>query len=447
LILSHGWNATAFQTLERGYRYFFPDPDACVAYVDTGGAWVAAGAPIAPDARVADACDEFLRAARGVGRRACLFAVEKRLLDYCTPRLRGFAIGEQPIWDPEEWARVVSEHKSLREQLRRARAKGVVVRELGGAELAAGPMRAALLGVAQRWLATRGMAPLGFLVQVEPFGFLPDRHWFVAERQGQPLAFAGVVPVPRRAGWFLEDLLRDPQAPNGTSELLIDAVMVWAKARGSRWVTLGLAPLAGSVAPPLALVRRSSALYDFAGLWRYKAKLRPSAWAPLYLAFPSGQSALLSLYDSLVAFAPGGLLAFALRTLARGPLSAIRVLAVLLLPWTALVASAPSERWFYRPLTQWFWVIFDLVLAAGLFRLLRRPTVGLGLLLAAAVSADSALTALEAGAWLLQHPADWLDWSVLLVAWAAPTFAAFLLWGASRRLRALTRGGGGPPAA
>src|SRR5262245_16069153 len=63
LILSHGWNATAFQTLESGYRYFFPNDDACVAYVDTGRAWVAAGAPIAPDVRIADAIDEFLRAA------------------------------------------------------------------------------------------------------------------------------------------------------------------------------------------------------------------------------------------------------------------------------------------------------------------------------------------------------------------------------------------------
>ena len=67
---------------------------------------------------------------------------------------------------------------------------------------------------------------------------------------------------------------------------------------------------------------------------------------------------------------------------------------------------------------------------------MRQPNVRLALLLAVAVSADSALTALEAGAWLLRHPAGWLDWSVLFVAWAAPTFAAFVLWGASLRLRA-----------
>lgn len=31
LIQRHGWNATAFQTLEAGYAYFFHGDDACVA--------------------------------------------------------------------------------------------------------------------------------------------------------------------------------------------------------------------------------------------------------------------------------------------------------------------------------------------------------------------------------------------------------------------------------
>jgi phosphatidylglycerol lysyltransferase len=108
------------------------------------------------------------------------------------------------------------------------------------------------------------------------------------------------------------------------------------------------------------------------------------------------------------------------------------------LPWTALVASAPSERWFYRPLTKWAWVAFDLVLAAGLFRLLRQPNARLAVWLAALVSVDSALTALEAGVWLAKNPANWLDWSVLSVAWAAPTLAALMLWGTSTRLRTLS---------
>ena len=49
LLKRYGWNATSFQVLEPGVCYWFdPAREACVAYVDTGRAWVVAGAPIAP---------------------------------------------------------------------------------------------------------------------------------------------------------------------------------------------------------------------------------------------------------------------------------------------------------------------------------------------------------------------------------------------------------------
>src|SRR4051812_6127514 len=76
LVRRFGWNATSFQVLEPGYRYFFSDGDACVAYVDTGRAWVAAGAPLAADAQFAAVTEAFIRAARAVNRRACFFATE-----------------------------------------------------------------------------------------------------------------------------------------------------------------------------------------------------------------------------------------------------------------------------------------------------------------------------------------------------------------------------------
>ena len=127
LIHRHGWNATAFQTLESGYRYFFHGDDACVAYVDTGGAYVAAGAPIAePDALV-DVTVAFLGAARAAGRRACFFGTEGRLLEALGDRLKSLRIGEQPVWDPGDWVAILKKKKSLREQLRRAKAKGCLL--------------------------------------------------------------------------------------------------------------------------------------------------------------------------------------------------------------------------------------------------------------------------------------------------------------------------------
>ena len=98
LLKRHGWNTTSFQTLLPGFRYFFDGPDACVAYVDTGGAWVAAGAPIAPPDEEAAVAGRFIAAAQAQGRRARFFAVEERFAR--TAPLHSLLIGEQPVFDP-----------------------------------------------------------------------------------------------------------------------------------------------------------------------------------------------------------------------------------------------------------------------------------------------------------------------------------------------------------
>lgn len=317
LICRNGWNATAFQTLEAGYSYFFDGDDACVAYVDTGSAWVAAGAPIAAHNRIGPAAVAFRSAARAAGRRCCFFATEDRFRIAGADAWHSVPIGEQPVWDPSEWRDTLARHRSLREQLRRARAKGVVVRRVSADELR-GPFSAEVLRIVDHWLQTLRMAPMTFLVRVELLTFLAERGCFAAELDGRLIAVAGVIPVPARGGWFLEDLVRDPDAPNGTAELLVDAVMSWAAADGCTWVTLGLAPLAGELNPVLRFARNGTRfLYDFEGVRAFKAKLRPKAWLPIYLSYPREQSQVASHLDVLRAFAAGNLLAFGMRTALR----------------------------------------------------------------------------------------------------------------------------------
>jgi lysylphosphatidylglycerol synthetase-like protein (DUF2156 family) len=317
LVRRYGWNATSFQTLEQGYRYFF-DADGFIAYVDSGRAWVVAGAPIAPPAQTAQILRSFLGAARRAGRRVCLFAVEQRLLDLARGELCSLSIGEQPIWDPQKWHEILKRRRSLREQLRRARAKGVSVREVTTAELAAGDTREGIARVAERWQNAHRLAPMEFLVRLELFSFSEDRRCFVAEQAGRVVGVAGVVPVSARPGWFIEDLLRDPSAPNGTAELLIDGVMRWAGGRGSSWLTLGLAPLAGDVSPLLRAARSSGRLlYDFKSLRSYKAKLEPELWVRIFLAYPATQGAFRSVLDALWAFTRTGFWSFGWRTLTR----------------------------------------------------------------------------------------------------------------------------------
>jgi phosphatidylglycerol lysyltransferase len=316
ILRGHGWLTVSFQLLESEFRYWFDGEDAFVAYVDTGSAWVVGGAPVAPEERLREVALRFTEAARESGRRASFFGCERHFVD--AARMRALRVGEQPVWSASGWDDVLARNSSLRYQLSRARRKGVTVRAVAPHELAGAdaPVRHRILQLGARWLATRRMAPLGFLVQLEPLTFPEERVVLVAERDGELLAFLSAVPVYARRRLFVEDLIRERRAPNGTIELLIDAAMRAAIARGDETVTLGLAPLAGAVPRPLRLARAmSTPLYDFRGLRAFKAKLSPARWEAVYLVAPG--SPWLALHDALRAFAGGSLLRFGVRTLAQ----------------------------------------------------------------------------------------------------------------------------------
>ncbi|QRN98518.1 DUF2156 domain-containing protein [Archangium violaceum] len=435
LLRRYGWNATSFQVLEPGYSYWFDGEDACVAYVDTGGAWVVAGAPIAPEERLAEVAERFEAHAAASGRRLCFFATEQRMLEAAA--LRGLSIGEQPVWDPRRWEEGVRESRSLREQLRRARAKGVRIREVTPAELKdpGHPMRAGVDRLMERWLRSRRMAPMGFLVQLSPYAWAEERRSFVAERDGEVVAFLSAVPVYARNGWFVQHLMRDRKAPNGTAELLVDAVMRAAAEEGRSYLTLGLAPLAGAVAGWLRAARVvGTPLYDFEGLRSFKARLRPHAWDRIHLAWPARRSTPWPwpLYDALTAFARGSLARFGVATLLLRPLLLVWLLAVLLVPWTVLLALPANAPRFPSPLVQWGWVLFDVGLTVALFSLVRHWRKWLATLLASVITGDACLTLLEAllyNAPRARGPGDWL---VMFVAVLAPATAAVLLFWARR---------------
>jgi phosphatidylglycerol lysyltransferase len=316
LVRRHGRDTVSFQGLETGYRYFFDGDDALVAFVDTGGAWVAAGGPIAPAARIVEVAHRFADAAIAQRRRACFFAAEQALVAAGLPAIR---IGEQPVWTANRWDEVLAGASSLCYQLRRARHKQVEVRRLGSDELAPGTkLRAEIDELGRHWQRTHRMPPMRFLVQLEPLTFASERMLFLAERGGTAVGLASAVPVYARRRMFIEDLVRAPDAPNGTVELLVDTVMRAVVAFGLSEVTLGLAPLAGDVARWLRLARwAGSSFYDFNGLRRFKAKLRPHAWEPIYLCAAPGGSKILALKDSLRAFAGGSLVGFATKTIFR----------------------------------------------------------------------------------------------------------------------------------
>ncbi|HEX5052115.1 MAG TPA: DUF2156 domain-containing protein [Planctomycetota bacterium] len=437
LLARFGRDVVAWQGLESDCRHWFLD-DACVAYVDTGDAWVAAGSPWCASERVGEVAQQFVAAARRGRRRACFFGVER---PEQFPGQVALRLGEQPLFDPDRWPATVKAHRRLAEQLRRARKKGVSVRRVEAGQLAAGaPLRAEVEALAAAWLRSRHLEPLGFLASVEPFDGPEHHRYYVAEWLGRVIALTSLVPVPGARGWLVEDTFRGERVPNGTTELLLDAAM--RDAAGSAFVSLGLTPLSGPIAPLLRAAGAIGApLYDFAALRAFRQRLHPDRWQPVWLLHGKHRR-LLALFDSLRAFARGSLLAFGWRSMLRHPSGPPWLLAVPLVPWTFLLsvlAIVDDGRLlgFARP-GLFAWVTWDALLAWLLFRTARRPRWTQLAWLAAAAGFDAALSLLHVvRVGLGEHD---LATSLRLASVLAPIGGTLALaWAARRAMPSRTR--------
>lgn len=426
-----GEHATSFQLLEEGYDYWFdPEFDAprpVIAYRECGAYRVVAGVPIAPRSALGDVAARFVAEGVSRGLKTLFFSADEDFVRALkgaegAPRVDHVAIGEQPEWSPMDYTSEGPTRASLRAQLHRARNKGVSVRALSENEVTQtpGPLRAQIERVLERWLASRRLSAMAFLVDLQPFHHAAERRYYIAEHDGRAVGFLSAIPVYQRSGWFFEDVLRVPEAPNGTVELLIDTAMRDAAARGDRYVTLGLSPLArvNTEPGPHRALRRAfrwsydhlGTLYSFQGIRSFKARFQPDRWRRQYLVSspePLGWGAIRAV---LQAFAGGGLIAFALHSVRRwaAQLSPTRwagalwVLAALLIPWTLLLANADGERWFGDASIQRAWVAFDAVMVVALSALgalvwwRKRIARPMALVLAGATAADLLLTSVQA---------------------------------------------------
>ena len=311
LLRQFGWNWTSFQILQPQFKFWFLGNRACVAYVDTGRAWIVAGAPVAAADSVSTVARAFVDDARQQHRRVVFFGSEGRLA--AQSGFKSILIGRQPVFDATQWLSIVQRRARLREQLNRARAKGLRIESVSPSRVADSKMamRLELESLIARWLSKKAMPKMGFLSEIQPFAFAHERRYFIAHRGDQCVGFAAMAPVYQRQGWYLENLVRAPDAPNGTAESLIDVAARDAAESGSGYFTFGLTPLAGNIGFWLAVAKRvGSPLYGFAGIERFREKFRPTADLPIYIAYPSEQTAISAVYHSLVAFAQGGLVRF-----------------------------------------------------------------------------------------------------------------------------------------
>jgi phosphatidylglycerol lysyltransferase len=339
LVLQHGWNATAYQILNPGIAHWFAAAgDAVIGYVLRSGVRVVAGAPVCAPGRLRDVAVEFASNARACGDRVCYFGAGERL--ETTLRRDGahgtVGLGAQPSWDPRRWGEIVARRASVRAQLNRARNKGVVVTRWSAERAEESPVLERLLG---EWLEGLGLPPLHFLIETDTIALTRDRRIFVAARGEVAVAYLVASPVPARRGWLIEQIVRGHGAPNGASELLVDAAMRALAGEGAEYVTLGLAPLSRqsrfsdpSVPPWLRLALRwvrahGRRFYDFDGLDRFKTKFAPDQWEEIIAIDDRAPFSMRALWAITAAFGGSSPVTLFARTMWRAIVQELRWLA------------------------------------------------------------------------------------------------------------------------
>jgi len=287
------------------WRYFFtPGVEGVVVYVASNGTAVAWSDPLcAPDDGPA-LLKEFIDGMRDQGLQACLLAVSERVARLAmSSGAAALKIGEEPVFDLTTWQQPRGDAgKKLRWGLNKARRANVVVQGYRPGATRQPEVEAELMEVQARWEAALGRPIVRSFLRPAPLEEAAEKRIFVARRRvdggapGPIEAFVACSPIYGRGGWYLEDLVRLPSAPNGTTELLLVEAIHALAAEGASSATLGIAPLRGSdeqldrrarwLIPLLRLAfDQFDSRYHFMSLSRYKAKFAPTAWEPRYVAF------------------------------------------------------------------------------------------------------------------------------------------------------------------
>jgi phosphatidylglycerol lysyltransferase len=262
-----------------------------------GRTWVALGDPVGPEELRRDLIRLFLERCDDYAGRPVFYQLGKDSLHHFADfGLTFVKLGEEARVPLRGFSLEGAERKPFRNALRRLEREGGSFRILSREEVAT--QLEPLWAVSDEWLSRRGASEKGFSL-----GFFAEEYVrrfpaAVIEKDGKIVAFATVWPGSGKAELSVDLMRHLESAPKNGMEVLFVRLMLWGAEQGYEWFNLGMAPLSGLEASPLAplwsrlgriVYQRGETFYNFQGLRAFKEKFQP-VWEPRYLAYPGGLS-------------------------------------------------------------------------------------------------------------------------------------------------------------
>jgi phosphatidylglycerol lysyltransferase len=318
----YGYNAHSLVSIAPGAAtWSMPGIDGAIIYGEFGRVWLAAGDPLAHEDDIKPLVIGFMADASRAKRIAAFVPATDRFASEAVKLgLTAIKIGAAPYFDLPRWQPRGNSAKHMRAGINKALRAGVHVELVEQFDSA---FRREIADLCLQWLKSRrAAASFGWLLALDPFASADRKKLFVARDGNERLVgLLAASPIPARHGWYLEDVLRAPDAPTGTADLLVTEALRHLKESGAVLATLGTAPLANDGNddisthdhPVIERALRSASrplrtFYNFEGLRRFKAKFVPSWWESEYALVQHGVLVPSRVAHALLrAIVPGGL--------------------------------------------------------------------------------------------------------------------------------------------
>jgi phosphatidylglycerol lysyltransferase len=283
---------------------FSPDRRAFLMYAKRGRSWVALYDPVGPREAWPGLIAELVRLAHAHDGRAAFYQVRADSLPlYLEAGLRLIKLGEEARVDLHDFGLEGSKRTHLRYALKRGAREGLTAEVIGPDDLpAALPL---LRGISDSWLQHRRAREKAFSVAAFDPAWLAPQSVMLVRQHGTPVAFVSFMTTDVLSEATVGVMRHIESASPYTMEFLFTRLALHLKEAGYASFSLGMAPLSGVAATPLAsswhqvsdlLWRYGGRVYNFAGLRSFKSKFGP-VWEPRYLAASGPLGPLLSLAD------------------------------------------------------------------------------------------------------------------------------------------------------
>jgi phosphatidylglycerol lysyltransferase len=294
-------------------RLLFSDAgDAFLMYQIAGHSWIALADPIGSPQGGEELVWRLREISDTHGGRTVFYQVTgERLSLYVDLGLAALKIGQEARVPLAQFSLEGAARADLRQSHRRAQRDGASFEVVPPERV--DELLPSLQRISDAWLAAKSTGEKRFSVGAFSPQYLRQFPVAVVRAEGAPAAFANLWTTGTKAELSVDLMRFGPEAPRSAMDYLFIELMLWGRSEGYRWFNLGMAPLAGLEAHPLApawhrvgnfIFRHGEHFYNFDGLRRYKTKFDP-VWEPRYLAARGGIALPRVLVDVSVLIAGG----------------------------------------------------------------------------------------------------------------------------------------------